>query len=291
VGGFIPSSDVFLFEKQQTFNRAKTLERMVHPCGAGAFGYFEVTKDVSKYCKAKFLSNMGKKTPVFVRFSTVTYGREFPDSARNPRGFAIKFYTEDGNYDLVGLNFPVFFVRDPMQGPDVIRAQQRNPQNFLLNYDSWYDFWANVPESSLAYTLMMSDHGTPVGFRYMNGYGCHTFMWVNAEGETFYIKYHLRPEQGIRNFTWDGAVKICGQDPDFAKRDLYEAIRTKKFPAWKYVLLHLSLHHINSLSSLNKRTNKLNSTHTTHTLSLFQIKVLLPNYDRGTGCKVPVRPV
>ncbi len=158
---------------------------MVHPCGAGAFGYFEVTKDMSKYCKAKFLESVGKRTPLFARFSTVTYGKEFPDSSRNPRGFALKFYTEDGNYDMVGLNFPIFFCRDPGLGPDVIRSQQRNPSNFLLNFDSLFDFLANVPESLHAATMFFSDYGTPYGFRCMNAYGCHTFKWVNANGTKY----------------------------------------------------------------------------------------------------------
>jgi len=233
VGGYVLASDVSLMEKQQTFNRSKICERMVHPCGAGAYGYFEVTQDVSKFCKAKFLNSVGKRTPIFIRFSTVTYGREFPDSARNPRGFAVKFYTEDGNYDLVGLNFPVFFVRDPALGPDVIRSQQRNPQNFLLNFDSLFDFMANVPEAIHAGTMFFSDFGTPCGFRYMHGYGCHTFKWVNDTGEQFYIKYHFVSQQGIRNFTNEEAVKMCGEDPDFGKRDLYEHIKKGGEATWK----------------------------------------------------------
>lgn len=136
VGGIPVSSDAFLFEKQQTFNREKILERRVHACGSGHFGYFEVTKDVSDLCKADFLSSVGKKTPLFLRFSTVTFGREFPDLARNPRGFAVKFYTAEGNYDIVGLNWPIFFVRDPMQGPDNIRSQSRNPKTFFVSLNA-----------------------------------------------------------------------------------------------------------------------------------------------------------
>ncbi|KAK5947795.1 hypothetical protein OHC33_011165 [Knufia fluminis] len=137
------ASDVFLFQKQQAFNRHKLLERMVHPCGSGAFGYFEATKDMSSYTKASFLQSSGLKTPIFIRFSTVTLGREFPDTARNPRGFAVKFYTGEGNYDIVGLDFPVFFCRDPIQGPDVIRSQGRRPDNFLLDYNATFDLLAN----------------------------------------------------------------------------------------------------------------------------------------------------
>ena len=163
INGYPVVSDGILFEKQQTFNRSKIVERAVHACGSGAFGYFEVTRDVSSLCKAHFLSKVGQVTPVFIRFSTTTYGREYPDSARNPRGIAVRFYTEEGNYDILSINFPVFFVRDPTQGPDVIRSQQRNPNNFRVNLDATFDFMSLVPESMLANTWFWSDHGTPVG--------------------------------------------------------------------------------------------------------------------------------
>jgi catalase len=233
IAGHPVSSDTFLFEKQQTFNRSKIVERMVHACGSGAFGHFEVTKDMSRYTKAKFLDSVGKRTPVMVRFSTVTLGREFPDSARNPRGFAIKFYTEEGNYDILGLNFPVFFVRDPIQGPDVIRSQMKNSENFLLNFDSMFDFISLVPESMHAATMMFSDHGTPVGWRFLNGFGCHTFKWVNAAGEAHYIKYHFVSENGTKNFAMEEATRMCGEDPDFAKRDLWEHIHNGGEATWR----------------------------------------------------------
>ncbi|GAO52450.1 catalase [Saitoella complicata NRRL Y-17804] len=233
VGGIPVASDTFLFEKQQTFNRSKTLERMVHPCGSGAFGYFEVTQDVSDLCKADFLSEVGKKTPVFVRFSTVTFGREFPDSGRNPRGFAIKFYTGEGNYDIVGLNWPIFFCRDPMQGPDVIRSQQRNPQNFLLDFDSLFDFLAMVPESNHAGLMFFSDHGTPNGWRFEHGYGAHTFKWVNKDGGAVYVKYHFIAKHGQKQFTWEEAVRMSGEDPDYSKRDLWAAIERGEEIEWK----------------------------------------------------------
>lgn len=226
------SSDSTLFEKQQTFNRAKTLERMVHPAGSGAFGYFEVTHDLTKFTKAKFLSSVGKQTPVFTRFSTVTFGREFPDSGRNPRGFAVKYYTEDGNYDIVGLNWPIFFVRDPMKGPDVIRSQQRNPENFLLDLEATIDFLAANPESMHAGAMFFSDSATPVGWRFMDGFGCHTFKWVNANNEYVYVKYHYVPEAGKKNFTFEQAQKMCGMDPDFAKRDLWEHIQNGNEAKW-----------------------------------------------------------
>jgi len=232
VGGLPLASDIFLFQKQQHFNRSKPLERMVHPCGSGAFGYFEVTKDVSNLTKADFLTTVGEKTPVFVRFSTVTLGREFPDEARNPRGFAIKFYTQEGNYDIVGLNFPVFFCRDPIQGPDVIRSQYRNPRNFLFDWDACFDLLGNTPEANHAGLMFFSDHGTPVGWRYNNGYGCHTFRWVNGDGEFVYIKYHFMAKHGTKQFTDEEAVRMCGEDPDYSKRDLAQAIENGEYPEW-----------------------------------------------------------
>jgi len=233
VGGLPLASDTFLFQKQQTFNRSKNLERMVHPCGSGAFGHFEVTHDVSDLTKANFLSEVGKKTPVFVRFSTVTLGREFPDLARNPRGFAIKFYTGEGNYDVVGLNFPVFFCRDPIQGPDVIRSQSRSPKNFLLDYDSLFDLLALTPEANHAGLMFFSDHGTPQGWRFNHGYGCHTFKWVNSDGKFVYIKYHFIAEDGQKQFTQPEAIQLSGEDPDYSKRDLWESIEQGKYPAYK----------------------------------------------------------
>ncbi|EKG22516.1 Catalase [Macrophomina phaseolina MS6] len=232
IGGIPLASDVFLFQKQQHFNRSKNLERMVHPCGSGAFGYFECTKDVTDLTKANFLSSVGEKTPVFVRFSTVTLGREFPDEARNPRGFAIKFYTMEGNYDIVGLNFPVFFCRDPIQGPDVIRSQARNPRNFLLDYDALFDLLANTPEGNHAGMMFFSDHGTPQGWRSNHGYGCHTFKWVNADGQFVYIKYHFIAKHGQKQFTEPEAVRISGEDPDFSKRDLWRAIEQGEEIEW-----------------------------------------------------------
>ncbi|EAL87118.1 hypothetical protein KXW98_008973 [Aspergillus fumigatus] len=230
-GGIPVASDTFLFQKQQHFNRSKPLERMVHPCGSGAFGYFETTKDVSSLTKAHFLRSVGVRTPVFARFSTVTLGREFPDEARNPRGFAVKFYTGEGNYDIVGLNFPVFFCRDPIQGPDVIRSQYRNPQNFLLDHNSLFDLLANTPEGNHAGMMFFSDHGTPVGWRNLHGYGCHTFK-VNKRGEFVYIKYHFIADRGQKQSTADEAIQMCGEDPDFSKRDLYQAIEKGEKISW-----------------------------------------------------------
>ncbi|BCR89730.1 catalase [Aspergillus chevalieri] len=193
----------------------------------GAFGYFETTKDMSHLTKADFLKSPGLKTPVFMRFSTVTLGREFPDLARNPRGFAIKFYTGEGNYDV-----PVFFCRDPIQGPDVIRSQYRNPQNFLLDHNSLFDLLANTPEGNHAALMYFSDHGTPVGWRNQHGYGCHTFKWVNKDGTFVYIKYHFLVDKGQKQFTADEALQFGGQDPDFSKRDLWQAIEKGEQVSW-----------------------------------------------------------
>ncbi|KAH7308313.1 putative vegetative catalase [Rhexocercosporidium sp. MPI-PUGE-AT-0058] len=232
IGGLPLASDTFLFQKQQHFNRSKNLERMVHPCGSGAFGYFETTADVSNLTKANFLNGKGVRTPVFMRFSTVTLGREFPDLARNPRGFAVKFYTGEGNYDIVGLNFPVFFCRDPIQGPHVIRSQARNPKNFLLDYNSIFDLLALTPEANHAGMMYFSDHGTPDGWKHNHGYGCHTFKWVNKNGEFVYIKYHFLAKHGQKQFTVDEATRISGVDPDYSKRELWETIERGEEVEW-----------------------------------------------------------
>ena len=240
IGGHPVVSDTILFEKQQTFNRAKIVERAVHACGSGAFGYFEVTHDLSHLCKAAFLSTVGKKTPLFARFSTVTYGREFPDSARNPRGLAWKLYTEEGIYDILTVNFPSFFVRDPTMGPDNIRSQQRHPSSFRVDFDATFDFMGLVPESQLTNLWYWSDHGHPVGWRYMDSYPIHTFRWVNAKGEGVYVRYKIVSSQGIKNFSFPEAVKMCGEDPDFAKRDLWQHIEDGGAAEWIWYVQTMS---------------------------------------------------
>ena len=232
VGGLPLVSDTFLLQKQQHFNRSKALERMVHPCGSGAFGYFECTKDMSDLTKADFLKSAGEKTPIFIRFSTVTLGREFPDSARNPRGFAIKLYTGEGNYDIVGLNWPIFFCRDPIQGPDVIRSQSRDPKNFLLDYDATFDLLACSPEGNHAGLMFFSNHGTPNGWIHNHGYGCHTFKWVNKEGKFVYIKYHFLAKHGQKQFTGPEAIQMSGEDPDYSKRQLWDTIENGEEIEW-----------------------------------------------------------
>lgn len=225
--------DVHLLEKLAHFNRERIPERVVHAKGAGAHGYFEVTNDVTAYTKADFLSEVGKKTPVFVRFSTVAGEAGSADTVRDPRGFAIKFYTEEGNYDLVGNNTPVFFIRDAMKFPDFIHTQKRDPQTHLKNPNAVWDFWSLSPESLHQVTILMSDRGIPATYRHMHGYGSHTFKWVNSEGKGVWIKYHIKTEQGIKNLDPELANKIAGENPDYHTEDLFNAIAEGDYPAWR----------------------------------------------------------
>ncbi len=225
--------DTHLIEKLAHFDRERIPERVVHAKGAGAFGYFEVTHDVTKYTRAAFLSEIGKRTEVFVRFSTVGGEKGSADSERDPRGFAVKFYTEEGNYDLVGNNTPVFFIRDPLKFPDFIHTQKRHPVTNLKDPDMFWDFLSLTPESIHQVTILFSDRGTPRTYRHMNGYGSHTFMWYNAQEEYWWVKLHFKTEQGIQNFTGEEADRMRGIDPDCATRDLFEAIARGEFPAWQ----------------------------------------------------------
>jgi len=225
--------NVHLLDKLAHFDRERIPERVVHAKGAGAHGYFEVTQDVTKYTRAAFLSEIGKRTEVFIRFSTVGGEKGSADSERDPRGFAVKFYTEEGNYDLVGNNTPVFFIRDAMKFPDFIHTQKRNPATNLKDADMFWDFLSLTPESIHQVTILFSDRGTPRSFRNMNGYGSHTYMWYNGKGEYFWVKFHFKTEQGIQNFTREEAERMRGSDPDCATRDLYEAIVRGDFPSWR----------------------------------------------------------
>jgi catalase len=225
--------DVLLIEKLAHFDRERIPERVVHAKGAGAHGYFEVTHDVTKFTRAKFLSEVGKRSEVFVRFSTVGGERGSADSERDPRGFAVKFYTDEGNYDLVGNNTPVFFIRDPIKFPDFIHTQKRQPATNLKNADMFWDFLSLTPESIHQVTILFSDRGTPRDFRHMNGYSSHTFVWYNKKGEYYWVQYHFKTEQGIQNFTGEEANNMRGIDPDCATRDLYEAIAKGDYPSWR----------------------------------------------------------
>ncbi len=225
--------DLQLIEKNAQFNRERIPERIVHAKGAGAFGYLEITADITKYTKAGLFSEIGKKTEAFVRFSTVGGEKGSADAARDPRGFAIKFYTEDGNYDIVGNNTPVFFIRDGIKFPDFIRTQKRDPETNLKSPTAMWDFWSLSPESLHQVTILFSDRGTPSSYRHMNGYSSHTFSWINEAGERFWVKYHFKTKQGIKNFTGEEAVKVSGENPDHATEDLHGAIAGGEFPRWR----------------------------------------------------------
>lgn len=231
--GPVLMQDFHLLEKLAHFNRERIPERVVHAKGAGAFGYFEVTHDLSAYTKAAFLSKVGKRTEVLTRFSTVGGEKGSADSARDPRGFAVKFYTEQGNYDLVMNNTPVFFIRDPLKFPDFIHTQKRNPGTNLRDANMFWDFLSLSPESIHQVTILFSDRGTPKSYRHMHGFSGHTFKWVNAKGEAVWVKYHFLTETGIDNWSNEEAIKLAGDDPDSATRDLFKTIEEGGEAAWK----------------------------------------------------------
>uniref|UniRef100_K3X6X7 Catalase n=1 Tax=Globisporangium ultimum (strain ATCC 200006 / CBS 805.95 / DAOM BR144) TaxID=431595 RepID=K3X6X7_GLOUD len=216
------------------FDRERVPERVVHAKGAGAFGYFEVThSDITKYCKAKLFDQVGKRTPIAVRFSYVSGESGAADTVRDPRGFAVKFYTEEGNWDLVGNNTPIFFIRDPILFPSFIHTQKRHPSTHKLKDDNMvWDFFSLRPESTHQVSFLFSDRGIPDGYRFMHGYGSHTFTNINDKGEITYVKYHYKSDQGVRNLEPDEAEKMAGANPDYATEDLYNAIANKEFPTW-----------------------------------------------------------
>ncbi|TCN42455.1 catalase [Rhodococcus sp. SMB37] len=229
--GPILLQDHYLIEKMATFNRERVPERQPHAKGGGAFGHFVVTGDVSAYTKAD-LFQPGKTTELLIRFSTVAGERGSPDTWRDPRGFAIKFYTEQGNYDMVGNNTPIFFMRDPMKFQDFIRSQKRRADNNLRDHDMQWDFWTLSPESAHQVTWLMGDRGIPRTWRHMNGYSSHTYMWVNAEGERFWVKYHFLTDQGVEFFTQHEADQMASMDTDYHLRDLWEHIDRGQYPSW-----------------------------------------------------------
>ena len=225
--------DHALIEKMAVFNRERIPERVVHAKGAGTYGTLTVTGDITQYTKAKLFAEMGKKTECFVRFSTVGGESGSADTARDPRGFAMKFYTEEGNWDLVGNNTPVFFIRDPMKFDNFIHSQKRCPQRHVKSPTMMWDYWSLSPESLHQVTILFSDRGTPKSFRHMNGYGSHTFSLINAEGKRFWVKFHVKTEQGVACFTDAEATALAGTDPDHATRDLFAAIDKADFPRWR----------------------------------------------------------
>ena len=223
--------DHYVIQKMAQFNRERVPERVVHAKGSGAFGVLEITEDVSQWCKADFL-NKGARTPMLARFSSVAGEQGSPDTQRDPRGFALKFYTQEGNYDLVGNNTPVFFIRDTSKFSDFIHSQKRRADSGLRDHNMQWDFWTLSPESAHQVTILMSDRGTPKTYRHMNGYGSHTFMWVNAGGEKFWVKYHFKTDQGIDNFTDAEAGAMIASDADWHRRDLFQSIERGDHPSW-----------------------------------------------------------
>ena len=224
--------DFILHEKMAHFNRERIPERVVHAKGSGAFGTFTITHDITQYTRAKVFSQVGKQTRMFARFSTVGGEKGSADTERDPRGFALKFYTEDGNWDLVGNNTPIFFIKDPKKFGDFIHTQKRDPYTNLKSANMKFDFWGLNPEALHQIMFLFSDRGTPYGFRHMHGFGSHTFSFINAANERHWVKFHFKTAQGIKNFTDEQATEMKGLDPDFAQRDLVEAIDKGEFPKW-----------------------------------------------------------
>jgi catalase len=231
-GGPVLMQDQHLIEKLARFNRERIPERVVHARGSGAYGHFTVTQDVTPFTRARFLSEVGKKTEVFLRFSTVAGGRGSADAVRDPRGFALKFYTEDGNYDLVGNDTPIFFIRDPLKFPDFIHSQKPDPHTNRQEPDNVWDFFSLSPEATHMFTWLFGDRGIPASYRRMDGFGSHTFQWVNAAGEQFFVKYHFKTDQGIACLTAEEAARVAGETPDSHQMDLHEAIHRREFPSW-----------------------------------------------------------
>ncbi len=231
--GPILLQDIWLIEKLAHFDRELIPERRMHAKGSGAFGTFTVTHDITKYTKASIFSEIGKKTPMFARFSTVAGERGAADAERDIRGFAVKFYTDEGNWDLVGNNTPVFFFRDPLKFPDLNHAVKRDPKTNMRSAKNNWDFWTLLPEALHQVTVVMSDRGIPASYRHMHGFGSHTFSFINANNERFWVKFHFVTQQGIVNLTDQEAEAIIAKDRESHQKDLFEAIEKGEYPKWK----------------------------------------------------------
>jgi len=232
--------DVWFLEKLAHFDREVIPERRMHAKGSGAYGTFTVTHDITKYTKAKIFSKVGKKTELFTRFSTVAGERGAADAERDIRGFAVKFYTEEGNWDLVGNNTPVFFLRDPLKFPDLNHAVKRDPRTNLRSARNNWDFWTSLPEALHQITITMSERGIPYSYRHMHGFGSHTFSLINTKNERVWVKFHLVCQQGIKNLTDAEAEAIIAKDRESHQRDLYDSIEKGNFPRWKMFIQVLS---------------------------------------------------
>ncbi|XPV77884.1 MAG: catalase [Desulfovibrio sp.] len=224
--------DVWFLEKLAHFDREVIPERRMHAKGSGAYGTFTVTHDITKYTKASIFAEVGKKTELFTRFSTVAGERGAADAERDIRGFAVKFYTDQGNWDMVGNNTPVFFLRDPLKFPDLNHAVKRDPRTNMRSARNNWDFWTSLPEALHQITITMSDRGIPYSYRHMHGFGSHTFSFINAENERFWVKFHFRTQQGVKNLTDQEAEKQIGMCRESHQRDLYESIEDGKYPKW-----------------------------------------------------------
>ena len=224
--------DVWYLEKMAHFDREVIPERRMHAKGSGAFGRFTVTHDITQYTKAMLFAEVGKQTDMFVRFSTVAGERGAADAERDIRGFAMRFYTEQGNWDLVGNNTPVFFFRDPLKFPDLNHAVKRDPRTNMRSPTNNWDFWTGLPEALHQVTIVMSDRGIPASYRHMHGFGSHTFSFINANNERYWVKFHFKTQQGIKNLTDQEAADLVGKDRESSQRDLYEAIEGGDFPRW-----------------------------------------------------------
>ena len=225
--------DVWFLEKMAHFDREVIPERRMHAKGSGAFGTFTVTNDISHYTRAKIFSAVGKKTELFARFSTVAGERGAADAERDIRGFAVKFYTEEGNWDMVGNNTPVFFLRDPLKFPDLNHAVKRDPRTNMRSAQNNWDFWTLLPEALHQVTIVMSDRGLPKSYRHMHGFGSHTYSFINANNERFWVKFHFKCLQGIENLTDEEAAKVVGDDRESHQKDLFEAIERTDYPRWE----------------------------------------------------------
>ena len=225
--------DMWLIEKLAHFDREVIPERRVHAKGSGAFGKLTITNDITKFSRARVFESVGKETPVFLRFSTVAGERGAADAERDVRGFALKFYTDEGNWDLVGNNTPVFFIRDPLKFPDFIHTQKRDPKTNMRSPTAAWDFWSRSPESLHQVTILMSDRGIPKNYRQQHGFGSHTFSFINAANERFWVKFHFKSMQGVENMTNEDAGKIVADDRESHQRDLFDAIEAGNFPRWR----------------------------------------------------------
>ncbi len=270
--------DVHLIEKLAHFVRERIPERVVHAKGAGAHGYFKVHKSMAKYTCAKFLRSPAKKIPVFARFSTVVGARGSADTARDPRGFAVKFYTEDGNYDLVGNNLPVFFIRDAVKFPDMVHSFKPAPDTNIPDSNRFWDFISLHPESTHMITWLFSDRGTIKSYRKIEGFGVNTYKWVNAKGKAVYVKYHWKPVAGLETIDRHEAARLAGQDPDISTRDLYETIAAGKTAEYK---LHVQI--MNITDELKQDFDPLDCTKTwpEKKFPLIPVGIMVLNKNQG----------